>query len=144
MFKFTCFLKFSLMCFFFLFIGNQSLSAQLNIDSLSHIDYQQLHGANLNDVWGYVDELGNEYAIVGTSKGTSIVNITDGANPQEVFWLCIRNNGSRRWIIDHRFKPTSAINELDVNVLYWTGIESLAVGAYLFYFIEWLCVYFWV
>ncbi len=87
MFKFTCFLKFSLMCFFFLFIGNQSLSAQLNIDSLSHIDYQQLHGANLNDVWGYVDELGNEYAIVGTSKGTSIVNITDGANPQEVFWL---------------------------------------------------------
>jgi choice-of-anchor B domain-containing protein len=67
-------------------IGFQS-NAQLNIDSLSHIDYQQLHQANLNDVWGYVDEQGNEYAIVGTSKGTSIVNITDGANPQEVFWL---------------------------------------------------------
>lgn len=69
-----------------LFIGFK-VDAQLNIDSLSHIDYQQLHQANLNDVWGYVDELGNEYAIVGTSKGTSIVNITDGANPQEVFWL---------------------------------------------------------
>jgi choice-of-anchor B domain-containing protein len=66
--------------------GFQS-KAQLNIDSLSHIDYQQLHQSNLNDVWGYVDEQGNEYAIVGTSKGTSIVNITDGANPQEVFWL---------------------------------------------------------
>ena len=52
-------------------------SAQLNIDSLSHISYQQLHGANLNDVWGYEDELGNEYAIVGTSKGTSIVDITN-------------------------------------------------------------------
>jgi choice-of-anchor B domain-containing protein len=87
MLKFTCFLKSSLWCFFLVFIGTQSFSAQLNIDSLSHIDYQQLHGANLNDVWGYVDELGNEYAIVGTSKGTSIVNITDGANPQEVFWL---------------------------------------------------------
>lgn len=61
--------------------------AQFSIDSLSHIDYQALHGANLNDVWGYVDELGNEYAIVGTSKGTSIVNITNGAQPQEVFWL---------------------------------------------------------
>ena len=48
----------------FLF-GFQSM-AQLNIDSLSHIDYQLLHQANLNDVWGYVDELGNEYAIVGT------------------------------------------------------------------------------
>lgn len=87
MLKFTCFLKSSLWCFFLVFTGTQSFSAQLNIDSLSHIDYQQLHGANLNDVWGYVDELGNEYAIVGTSKGTSIVNITDGANPQEVFWL---------------------------------------------------------
>jgi choice-of-anchor B domain-containing protein len=61
--------------------------AQFYIDSLSHIDYQALHGANLNDVWGYTDELGNEYAIVGTSKGTSIVDITNGAQPQEVFWL---------------------------------------------------------
>lgn len=58
-----------------------------NIDSLSHIDYQSLHGANLNDVWGYVDELGNEYAIVGTSKGTSIINVTNPTNPVEVFWL---------------------------------------------------------
>ena len=69
-----------------IFLG-MNLQAQLNIDSLSHVDYQLLHEANLNDVWGYVDELGNEYAIVGTSKGTSIVNITDGSNPQEIFWL---------------------------------------------------------
>lgn len=60
---------------------------QLNIDSLSHVNYQTLHGANLNDVWGYVDELGNEYAIVGTSKGTSIVDVTNPSNPIEVFWL---------------------------------------------------------
>lgn len=59
---------------------------QLNVDSLSHIDYQQLHGADLNDVWGYEDEQGNEYAIVGTSKGTSIVDITNPAAPVEVFW----------------------------------------------------------
>lgn len=60
--------------------------AQLNVDSLSHIDYQALHNANLNDVWAYVDELGNEYAIVGTTKGTSIVNVTNPAAPFEVFW----------------------------------------------------------
>ena len=64
-----------------------SLSFAQNIDSLSHINYQVLHGANLNDVWGYVDELGNEYAIVGTSKGTSIVDVTNPTNPVEVFWL---------------------------------------------------------
>ena len=56
----------------FTIVGSAAF-AQFSIDSLSHIDYQALHGANLNDVWGYTDELGNEYAIVGTSKGTSIV-----------------------------------------------------------------------
>ena len=70
----------------FLFLPNQALT-QLNVDSISHINYQQLHSANLNDVWGYVDELGNEYALVGTSKGTSIVNVTDPTSPVEVFWL---------------------------------------------------------
>ncbi len=70
----------------FLFLPKQALT-QLNVDSLSHINYQQLHDANLNDVWGYVDEMGNEYALVGTSKGTSIVNVTDPTNPVEVFWL---------------------------------------------------------
>ena len=71
---------------FLFFLPNQALG-QLNVDSISHINYQQLHAANLNDVWGYVDELGNEYALVGTSKGTSIVNVTDPTNPVEVFWL---------------------------------------------------------
>jgi len=70
----------------FLFLPNQALT-QLNVDSLSHINYQQLHDANLNDVWGYVDEFGNEYALVGTSKGTSIVDVTVPTNPFEVFWL---------------------------------------------------------
>ena len=76
----------SLLVVFFT-ISLNGLWAQFSIDSLSHIDYQALHGANLNDVWGYTDELGNEYAIVGTSKGTSIVDITNGAQPQEVFWI---------------------------------------------------------
>ena len=71
---------------FLFFLPNQAL-AQLNVDSISHINYQQLHAANLNDVWGYVDELGNEYALVGTSKGTSIVDVTVPTNPVEVFWL---------------------------------------------------------
>ena len=70
-----------------LILFSATVSAQNNIDSLSHIDYQALHNANLNDVWGYVDELGNEYAIVGTSKGTSVVDVTDPSNPFEVFWI---------------------------------------------------------
>jgi choice-of-anchor B domain-containing protein len=78
-------MKYALLIFL-AFLSN-TFWAQLNVDSLSHIDYQALHGANLNDVWGYVDEVGNEYAIVGTSKGTSIVNVTNPTNPQEIFWI---------------------------------------------------------
>ena len=73
---------FLIVCLFFA----GSSASQLNIDSLSHIDYQALHNANLNDVWGYVDEMGNEYAIVGTTEGTSVVNVTNPSAPFEVFW----------------------------------------------------------
>ena len=45
-----------------------------------------LHG-DLNDVWGYVDSLGNEYALVGLEKGVSIVDVTDPANLVEVFYV---------------------------------------------------------
>jgi len=74
-------------CLFLLSILTFFSQAQTNIELLGHINYQSLHDANLNDVWGYVDELGNEYAIVGTTKGTSIVDVTDPTNPIEVFWL---------------------------------------------------------
>jgi choice-of-anchor B domain-containing protein len=60
--------------------------SQLNIDSLSNLDVGGVHNQGLNDIWGYVDELGNEYAIVGGTKGTSIVDISDPANPVEVFY----------------------------------------------------------
>ncbi len=64
------------------FLGAQN--HHLNL--LSTIDYDALHDTELNDVWGYVDENGNEYALVGAEKGVSIVDITDPQNPVEVFW----------------------------------------------------------
>jgi choice-of-anchor B domain-containing protein len=70
----------------FLILGFYTI-AQKNMTLLSHVNYQQLHDANLNDVWGYVDETGKEYAIVGTSKGTSILDISDPTQPSEVFWI---------------------------------------------------------
>ncbi|HLU87709.1 MAG TPA: choice-of-anchor B family protein, partial [Taishania sp.] len=60
--------------------------SQTTMQLLSNLNYQELHDAQLNDIWGYTDEEGNEYAIVGTTKGTSIVDITDPTNPVEVFW----------------------------------------------------------
>ncbi len=63
-----------------------SVSAQLNMDSISHLNYNVLHGTELNDVWGYEDELGNEYALVGAVKGTSVVDISIPSSPVEIFW----------------------------------------------------------
>jgi choice-of-anchor B domain-containing protein len=57
-----------------------------NISLLGHYDFQDQRSTNTNDIWGYVDENFNEYAIVGCADGTSIVNVTDPANPLEVFW----------------------------------------------------------
>lgn len=68
------------------FISLLSFAQGVNMNSLGHVDYQQLHNSNLNDIWGYTDELGNEYALVGAAKGVSIVDVTNPSNPQEVYW----------------------------------------------------------
>lgn len=60
--------------------------SQLNIDSISRVNYQLLHQTELNDVWGYVDETGIEYALVGARKGTSVVSLATPTSPTEVFW----------------------------------------------------------
>ena len=56
--------------------------ARLNMEQLGHLSYSD----ELNDIWGYTDEVGNEYALVGTYSGLSVVDVTDPANPAEVFF----------------------------------------------------------
>jgi len=60
--------------------------AQLNMTLKGQINYQQLHNTILNDIWGYVDEDGNEYALVGARDGVSIVSLADPENPVEIHW----------------------------------------------------------
>ena len=78
------------MKFYFLvllfFVFSSNLSAQVRIDSISHLNYQILHNTQLNDIWGYTDETGKEYALVGARKGTSVVDISTPTNPVEIFW----------------------------------------------------------
>lgn len=53
-----------------------------NLDLLGRLFYDD----GLNDVWGYTDTAGHEYALVGVNTGVSIVDITtDSLNPTEVF-----------------------------------------------------------
>jgi hypothetical protein len=52
--------------------------AQKNITLRSQLTYP---GKQLSNIGGYVDSLGNEYALVGHSEGLSIVNVQDPDNP---------------------------------------------------------------
>ncbi len=72
---------------FFAVIFSGLAVAQVNMTQLSNINYQALHGVELNDIWGYVDGTGKEYACVGTTGGTSIVDVSVPSTPVEVFWL---------------------------------------------------------
>jgi choice-of-anchor B domain-containing protein len=51
----------------------QPIHAQLNVGFNSQINYTDA----VNDIWGYTDASGNEYALVGTQTGLAIVDVTD-------------------------------------------------------------------
>ena len=59
--------------------------SQLNLSLLSQYQYPAARGDG-SDIWGYVDQSGNEYAIMGLEEGTSIMDVTDPMNPTEVFY----------------------------------------------------------
>ena len=76
---------------FFLFCSINILVAQtnpLNIQQFAHIPNSGfMVPSELNDIWGWVDSAGNEYAIVGMNDGTSIIDLSDPLSPQEVLFV---------------------------------------------------------
>ena len=55
-----------------------------NISLVGSLDYPGTEG---NDVWGYVDSSGTEYALVGMQNGFSVVNLSVPSNPTESFFI---------------------------------------------------------
>lgn len=61
-----------------------SAQDSLNVRSLSFLPYTQ----SINDVWGYVDNAGNEYALVGTRTGFSVADVSNASQtPSEVLFI---------------------------------------------------------
>ena len=54
--------------------------ASKRVALVSHLTYP----VELNDIWGWVDSTGREYALVGRTDGVSIVDLADPAQPVEV------------------------------------------------------------
>jgi choice-of-anchor B domain-containing protein len=63
--------------------SSQAQIADLNVTSVSNLPYTQ----ELNDIWGYVDGTGVEYALVGTRTGTSIVSLANPSTPTEILFI---------------------------------------------------------
>lgn len=55
-----------------------------HIEALGHLSPAELGGSGevLNDIWGWVDDGGEEYAIVGMQDGTAFVRIASDGTPQ--------------------------------------------------------------
>lgn len=63
-----------------LFLASLSLQGQqedFNIELLANVDFPE----ECNDIWGYVDGSGIEYAILGTQEATAIFSLEDPSNP---------------------------------------------------------------
>ena len=67
-----------------LLLPSQNGQAQLNLDLVGRLEYP---GNVLSDVWGYTDDQGVEYAIVGLYNGTSIVSLANHTQPEELFFI---------------------------------------------------------
>lgn len=115
---------------------NQS-AAQLNMQFRSQLPYGA--GNELSNIGGFMDTLGNEYALVGCQTGLSIVDVTNPTAPVQKFLVAGTNSFWREvkvWgryayvttegccnglqIIDLRNLPATVTSK------YWTGTGAAA------------------
>ncbi len=72
-------------------ISAQASIQELNTELLENWDsghenvFLEYGVSTYNDIWGYTDELGNEYALIGTWDGTHIINISSNPAVETAF-----------------------------------------------------------
>ena len=107
----------------FLLFCVASLLAQTNIELISNLD--EYHSSGYNDIWGYVDQSGTEYALLGVRSGTSIINLSDPANPVEVafipgpqsVWRDIKVHGQYAYTVTERTGSGQGLQIIDLSDL---------------------------
>ncbi|MDP5171136.1 MAG: choice-of-anchor B family protein [Bacteroidia bacterium] len=60
-----------------------SAFSQLGLSLVSQLDYPQ----EANDIWGYVDPNGKEYALLGLTNGVAIIGLDNPSNPVELHFI---------------------------------------------------------
>lgn len=125
--------------FLFAIAGLLLLTSTLYAQNFNLIFRSNLtYGVSLANIGGYVDSLGNEYALVGYYDGLSIVDVTDPDNPvikftingpqsdwrevktwQQYAYVTTEGGSSGLQIVDLSDLPNS------VNSKYWTGTGAI-------------------
>lgn len=72
-------MKFRLIVVFIALAFSAFSQPNLNLESLSNVEV----GETGNDIWGFVDDNGIEYAVMGSQTATRIFSLEDKANPIE-------------------------------------------------------------
>ncbi|MGB5289510.1 MAG: choice-of-anchor B family protein, partial [Ignavibacteriaceae bacterium] len=109
---------FSFILFFTAFIFSQT-----NVDLLSNLNQYPSQG--YNDIWGYVDGSGIEYALLGCGHGTSIVRVDNPSQPQEVafipgpssIWRDIKTHGTYAYIVTEGTSTGRGLQIVDLSQL---------------------------
>ena len=69
-----------------------------NVDLLARLSHSAMGGGTGNDIWGWADPLdGTEYALVGSTTGTSFIDLSDPFNPIYLGRLPSHNGASSTW-----------------------------------------------
>ena len=61
--------------------------SSMNMNLLGSFNYDTNHNTKCNDIWGWEDDNGNEFALVGLENGFSCVDVTNPAIPIEMFYI---------------------------------------------------------
>lgn len=115
-------------------LGSQVYSQSLNLDSVSRFTYNS--GTSLNDIWGYVDSSGTEYALVGKTNGLSVVSLADTNNLVEIYgeqsvysiWRDIKTWGDYAYVTNESsgglaIYDLSTLPDSVGGVTYFTGVN---------------------
>ncbi|MCC6279480.1 MAG: choice-of-anchor B family protein [Saprospiraceae bacterium] len=112
---------------FLLFFTFQNLFAQTNVAYRGAYPFPNNELANL---WGYADGNGNEYALVGTQTGMSIINVTTPTTPTLVIditgpfsdWREIKTYGHYAYVVTEGVSGTN-VGLMIINLSYLPNIN---------------------
>jgi choice-of-anchor B domain-containing protein len=123
--------------FFSVMLIVQSAIGQLNVTFRSQMPFPGIASSN---IWGYVDSLGNEYALVGTSDGVRIIDVTNPVLPVQRFavagntsnWREIKTYGKYAFVTTEATAPNPGIQIINLSNLptsistrYWRGTGAI-------------------